>query len=198
MILNKIVWPNFLITCQYPYPRVMIKGPSIVRILYKISSIIYTRRFSNHESCLLSRSHTFIIIVILVQLLWLYMKECGQRSMTPKWPLTPLLLRAHVWLYPRIILSKSHENMSKVKVWGYSDPFFKNLNQRSLIPRWPLTPHLLRSHVWLNPRIIVSESHGNTSMHVDTVINFTKYHIHTTYILRTYIHTVLRTEWAIT
>ena len=62
----------------------------------------------------------------------------------------------------------------------------KNLNQRSLTPRWPLTPCLLRSHVWLYPRIIVSKSHDNTSMYVDTVINFAKYHIHTqTYILHT-------------
>ena len=57
--------------------------------------------------------------------------------------------------------------------------FSKNLNQRSLTPRWPLTPCLLRSHVWLYPRIIVSKSHDNTSMYVDTVINFAKYHIHT-------------------
>ena len=57
--------------------------------------------------------------------------------------------------------------------------FSKNLNQRSLTPRWPLTPCLLRSHVWLYPRIIVSKSHGNTSMYVDTVINFANYHIHT-------------------
>ena len=56
--------------------------------------------------------------------------------------------------------------------------FSKNLNQRSLTPRWPLTPCLLRSHVWLYPRIIVSKSHDNTSMYVDTVINFAKYHIH--------------------
>ena len=49
--------------------------------------------------------------------------------------------------------------------------FAKNLNQRSLTPRWPLTPHLSRSHVWLYPRIIVSKSHGNTSMYVDTVMN---------------------------
>ena len=49
-------------------------------------------------------------------------------------------------------------------------PFFqKNLNQRSLTPRWPLTPTLLRSHVWLYPRIIVSKSHENTSKYVDTV-----------------------------
>ena len=59
--------------------------------------------------------------------------------------------------------------------------FSKNLNQRSLTPRWPLTPCLLRSHVWLYPRIIVSKSHDNTSMsmYVDTVINFAKYYIHT-------------------
>ena len=71
--------------------------------------------------------------------------------------------------------------------------FSKNLNQRSMTPRWPLTPCLLRSHVWLSPRIIVSKSHGNTSMYVDTVINFANYHIHT----YTYIY-ILRTEWVIT
>ena len=54
-------------------------------------------------------------------------------------------------------------------------------------------PCLLRSHVWLYPRIIVSKSHDNTSMYVDTVINFAKYHIHTTYILQTYYgHTTYR------
>ena len=66
--------------------------------------------------------------------------------------------------------------------------FSKNLNQRSLTPTWPLTPCLLRSHVWLYPRIIVSKSHDNTSTYVDTVINLANYHIHTHttyYILRT-------------
>ena len=52
-----------------------------------------------------------------------------------------------------------------INVCGYSDPFFKNLNQRSLTPRWPLTPCLLRSHVWLYPMIIVPKSHGNTSIY---------------------------------
>ena len=46
--------------------------------------------------------------------------------------------------------------------------FSKNLNQRSLTPTWPLTPCLLRSHVWLYPRIIVSKSHDNTSIHIIT------------------------------
>ena len=54
-------------------------------------------------------------------------------------------------------------------------PFLqKNLNQRSLTPRWPLTPHLLRSHVWLYPRIILSKSHENTSKYVDIVNLFAK------------------------
>ena len=61
-----------------------------------------------------------------------------------------------------------------IKVCGYSDLFCKNLKQRSLTPRWPLTPHLLRSHVWLYPRIIVSKSHENTSKYVDTVNLFAK------------------------
>ena len=71
--------------------------------------------------------------------------------------------------------------------------FSKNLNQRSLTPRWPLTPCLLRSHVWLYPRIIVSKSHDNTSMYVDTVINFAKYHIHTHtyYIQNEWSHSLL-------
>ena len=118
-----------------------------------------------------------------VQVLWKYIKVFGysdpycknlnQRSLTPRWTLTPHLLRSYVWLYPRIIVSKSYENTSK-----YVDTvtFFakKNLNQRSLTPRWPLTPHLLRSHVWLYPRIILSKSHANTSKYVDTVNLFAK------------------------
>ena len=117
-----------------------------------------------------------------VQVPWKYIKVCGysdlfcknlkQRSLTPRWPLTPHLLRSQVWLYPRIIVSKSHENTLK-----YVDTvtlFCKNLNQRSVTPRWPLTPHLLRSYVWLYPRIIVSKSHENTSKYVDTVTFFAK------------------------
>ena len=84
----------------------------------------------------------------------------------PWWPLTPHLLKSCCVQVP----------WKYIKVYGYSDPFCKNMNQRSLTPRWPLTPHLLRSHVWLYPRIIVPKSHGNTSMYVDTVINFVNYH----------------------
>ena len=61
-----------------------------------------------------------------------------------------------------------------LKLWGHSDPFFKNLNQRSLTPRWPLTPSFLRSHVWLYPWIIVTKSHENSSKYVDTVTLFWK------------------------
>ena len=73
--------------------------------------------------------------------------------------------------------------------------FSKNLNQRSLTPTWPLTPCLLRSPVWLYPRIILSKSHDNTSMYVDTVINFPNYHIHTH---TTCIHTTyyVQNEWS--
>ena len=151
---------------------------------------------------LLLRSHVWLYPRIIlskshenmskyVDTVTIFFKNLNQRSLTPRWPLTPSLLKSHVWLYPRIM---SQVPWKYIKICGYSDPFLKNLNQRSLTPRWPLTPYLLRSHVWFYPRIIVSKSHGNTSMYVDTVINFAKYHI-----LHTYIHTcVLRTEWVTT
>ena len=116
-----------------------------------------------------------------VQVPWKYIKECGysdlfcknlnQRSLTPRWPLTPHLLRSHVWLYPRIIVSKSQGIHQCMWIqWS----ILQITNQRSLTPRWPLTPHLLRSYVWLYPRIIVSKSHENTSKYVDTVNLFAK------------------------
>ena len=60
--------------------------------------------------------------------------------------------------------------------------FFQKLELKVTDPQMTFDLHLIRSHVWLYPRIIVSKSHGNTSKHVDSVINFAKYHIHTTYI----------------
>ena len=57
----------------------------------------------------------------------------GHWHLDKLWP--TYLLRSHVWLYPRIIVTKSHEYTSKYIQW----PFFQNLNQRSLVPRWPLT-----------------------------------------------------------
>ena len=111
---------------------------------FKFSNKMFkTRQFSNHESRLLSRAHTFAIIVIL-----------------------DFKIHQSIWIH-----------------WSF---FPKNLNQRSLTPTWPLTPCLLRSHVWLYLRIIVSKSHDNTSMYVDTVINLANYQIHTH---TTYIHT---------
>ena len=145
----------------------------------------------------------------------------------PRWPLTPSLLRSHVWHYPRIIKSKSHENTSKYVDtvtffskpwtkghWPLDDlwpqvclghmcvstqgslcpslmkihhsvwiqwPSFQKLKPKVIDPWWPLTSCLLRSHVCLYPRITVSKSHGNTSMYVDTMISFAKYHILHTY-----------------
>ena len=102
-----------------------------------------------------------------------------------------LLSRSHTFAIIVILDLKIHQSM-----WIHWPFVSKNLNQRSLTPRWPLTPCLLRLHVWLYPRIIVSKSHDNTSLYVDTVINFAKYHIHThtTYILHTYIHTYIHTH----
>ena len=149
-----------------------------------------------------------------------FCKNLNQRSLTPRWPLTPHLLRSYVWLLkdhcvqvPRKYIkyvdtvtffaktwSKGHWPLGDLWphiCWGHMCdstqgslcpspmkihqsmwiqwPFCKkNLNQRSLTPRWPLTPHLLRSYVWLYPRIIVSKSHENTWKYVDTVTFFAK------------------------
>ena len=122
---------------------------------------------------------------------WPFFSKTWTKGYWPQddlWPLS--LLRSHVWLYPRIIVSKSHKNTLK---YVDTDPFFKNLNQRSLTSRWPLNPCLLRSHAWLFPRIIVSKSNGNASMYVYTVINFTKlpHTIHTYYIQNEWSHSLL-------
>ena len=85
-----------------------------------------------------------------------------------------LLNCAGVWNFRQVVLEP---RVSPEHTWEYVDTvivFAKNLNQRSLTPRWPLTPHLLRSYVWLYPRIIVSKSQENTSKYVDTVTFFAK------------------------
>ena len=52
-------------------------------------------------------------------------------------------------------------------------PLFQKL-ERSLTPIWPLTQSLLRSHLWLYPRIIVFKAHENISKYIDTVTLFSK------------------------
>ena len=138
-----------------------------------------------------------------VQVPWEYVNVCGYSYQFCK--------NYHIHTYTYILRTYYvHTTYYVQNQWSHSlflnyfQARQKNLNQRSLTPRWPLTPCLLRSHVWLYARIIVSKSRGNTSMYVDTVINFANYHIHslphtytTTYI---YTHTtyILRTEWVIT
>ena len=58
--------------------------------------------------------------------------------------------------------------------WNTSQHVDTVLNQRSLTSRWPLTQSLLRSHVWLYLRIIVSKCHENASKYVNTVALFSK------------------------
>ena len=79
-----------------------------------------------------------------------------------------------VGLYPRIIVSKSHENTSK-----YLDTLtiFQTFDQKVDDPNDPqmtFNPISVKSHVQLYPRIIVSNSHKNTSQHVDRVTLFSK------------------------
>ena len=106
--------------------------------------------------------------------------------------LWPQVCWGHMWLYPRIIVSKSHENTPK-----YVDTvtFFSKTWTKGHWPLDDLWPHIYWGHMCDSTQesLCPSPGRGNTSMYVDTVINFAKYHIHTAY--RRYI---LRTEWVIT
>ena len=54
----------------------------------------------------------------------IFQKPQGQwPQTTPRWPMTPLLLRSQVQLYPRNIVSKAHANTSEV--CGYGNQFSK-------------------------------------------------------------------------
>ena len=103
------------------------------------------------------------------------------------WPLDDLvrmtLLRSHVWLYPRFIMSKSHVNTSK-----YVDTvtlFSKNLNQRSLTLD-DLWPHICWCHMCDSTQgsLCLSPMGTHQCMWIQWSI-FAKYHI-------------LCTEWVIT
>ena len=128
-----------------------------------------------------------------VDTLTLFSKNLNQRSLTPRCPLTPCLLRSHVWLYPRIIVSKSHENTSK-----YADTV--NLFPKTWTKgHWPLDdfwPHICWGHMCdsIQGSLCPSPMGIHQCMwiqwlilQITTYIHFANYHIHThtTYILRT-------------
>ena len=74
---------------------------------------------------------------------------------------------SYVWLYPRIIVSKSHENTSK-----YADTvtfFVKKLWTKGHWPLDDLWPHICWGHMCDSPQGSLSKSHENISKYVDTV-----------------------------
>ena len=148
-------------------------------------NLVINKAVLEPQVSLLSRSHTFTIIVIWVQLPWdtwknvetvTVFQNLTKGSMTPRWPLTLLLLRSHVWLYPRIIFIQVP--WKYVKVCGYGDLLF--FSKTWTKGHWPLDdiwPQVCWGHMCdstLYPRIIVSKSHENTSKYVDTVTLFSK------------------------
>ena len=148
---------------------------------FEIQPHLMTRRFSNHESRLLLRSHTFCnhcnirfdpipaetwknhwpLDDLWPQVCWGHMCDSTQGSLYASLLKIPICVQVP-WEY--------------INVCGYSDqfcnirfdPYLQKL-ERSLTSTWHLTPNLLRSHVLLYPRIIVTKSHENTSKYVDTV-----------------------------
>ena len=92
--------------------------------------------FHDHNHCNIRFENTSKYVDTLT----LFSKNLKQRSLTPRWPLTPCLLRSHMWLYPRIIVSKSHD----INVCGYSDQFCKIPHTYTYILRteWVITQSL--------------------------------------------------------
>ena len=76
--------------------------------------------------------------------------------------------------------------------------FFKKLEQRSLTPRWPLTPRLLRSHMWLyhNDHCVqVPWEYINVCGNSDQFCKIPHTYLQTTY--TRYIHTYyIQNEWS--
>ena len=152
--------------------------------------------------------------------LTLFSKNLNQRSLTPRWPLTPCLLRSHVWLYPRIIVSKSHDDTCLVLgEWKNQEETQSTLLfffHSPIAIGWPFIssfapfgfPHqcfLCTAHLYdiygENKLKLKLKTETETSMYVDTVINFANYHIHTYtyYVHTTYIlHTTyyVQNEWS--
>ena len=62
---------------------------------------------------------------------WLFFQNLTKRSMTPRWPLTPLLLRSHVWLYPRSLYPSPMKICQSMWIqW----PFFQKLEPKVIDP----------------------------------------------------------------
>ena len=134
----------------------------------RVSPAFAITHFYNH--C--NNSPTPMVIHEGMWMQWLFFQNLTKRSMTPRWPLTPLLLRSHV-------LSKSHKNMSKyVARW----PFFKNLNQRSLTLDG-IWPHICWGHRFDSTQGSLCPS--PTGIHECMWILWSILQ-NTTYILRTY------------
>ena len=120
----------------------------------------------------------------------------NQRSLTPRWPLTPHLLRSH-----GVTLPKDHfvqVPWKYIKVFWYCAPISGKTWTKVHWPLDDLWPHhLLRSHGWLCPRIIVSKSMGicqcmwiqlsnlqkllHTYIHILSTFYVHDYILHTTY-----------------
>ena len=116
-----------------------------------------------------------------IQVPWKYIKVCGYSDPFCKnlnqghWPLDdlwPHICCGHMCDSTQGSLCPSPMGIHQCMWIQWS--ILQITKQRSLTHRWPLTPHLLRSYVWLCPRIIVSNSHENTSTYVDTVTFFAK------------------------
>ena len=141
-----------------------------------------------------------------IQVPWKYVKVCGYTDPSKKkkrdpwtkghWPLDDLWLQV-CWSHMcDSTQGSSHPSPMKIhqSIWIQWLLFCKNLNQRSLIPRWPLTPCLLRSVTCVT---LPKDHYAQVPWESNNVCAWIQWSIlhTTTYILHT---DILRTEWVIT
>ena len=123
-----------------------------------------TRRFSNHESRLLSRAHTFAIIVILDlkihQSMWIHWSFFPKTWTKGHWPLHDL--------WPHVC-------------WGY----MCDSTQGSLCPS-PMTIHQCTRYV----DTVINSANYHIHTHT-TCIHTTSYRLHTYYVQNEWSHSLL-------
>ena len=117
-----------------------------------------------------SHLQLYLRIIVSPSPMKIQQKTLAKRWMTPRWH-DPILLRSNVHLYPRIIVSKSHENISKYKDTVQKKK--KKVKKKRTLTKRPVTPikvtfdpFLLTSYVRLYPKIVMSTSHANTSKYM--------------------------------
>ena len=134
MTLRWLLTPHMLMSHVWLYPRITVSNSMVIHQIMCIQWLFFKKK--NLKGQWLQDN-------LWPHFCWGHMYDSTQGSLYP----SPMKISQSMWIQ-----------------W----PFFQKKLERSLTPRWPLTPSLLRSHMWLYPTITVSKSHENTSKYVNS------------------------------